>query len=506
MANIPLHKEHDDHPAFSVPLFIATLVLSEALLLAVLKLAFPSLWQAQLTGTLGKAFVAFLAISMVNCFIEYVFHRYVLHKPAIPFLRHFYRQHTLHHALTRIARKPTKDGRGLMFIENKYPILEEDQHEASFFPWYTLIVFACILAPLLALLQSVLPAFPWFFSGFAALASSLAIYEIVHAIEHWSLERWEPMINSKRWGFFWRPAYSFHLRHHAVIDCNESISGFFCLPLADWAFGTCLMPKSIYADGQEWTASEFESPKPVWFIRMLDQAAETSVQKHRATAKAGSASTTDRKPTKGERIAIWITHGIGLAVSITAFALLVVSSSRTGDAWQIISFSVFGLTLVLLYSAYTFYHAWNSEKGRQLFLTLGRASVFLLIAGTYTPFLLVSMRGPWGLTLFGTIWGLCGAGAVFQMIVGQRYRWATTLAALFFGWMILVAIKPLVAVIPPGAVWLLVAGGLCYSAGSLMSSFKRMHYHYAYRNALVVCGSTCHLLAVLLFVLPNHGA
>jgi hemolysin III len=503
MATTPLHKEHD-HPPFSVPLFLTTLLLSEALLLSILRFGFPALWQEQTGSTLGRGFAAFLAISLVNCFIEYVFHRYVLHKPAVPFLRRFYRQHTLHHALTRIARKPTKDGKGLMFIENKYPILDEDQHEASFFPWYTLLTFASILTPLLLVLQRFVPAFPWFFSGFAALASSLAIYELVHAIEHWSLERWEPMIESKRWGFFWRPAYSFHLRHHAVIDCNESISGFFCLPLADWAFGTCLMPKTIYADGQEWTATEFESPKPVWFIRMLDQAAESAVQKHRAAAQGAGAVVVERKPSKGETIATWVTNGIGLAVAIAAFALLIVRSSRNGDAWQIISFCVFGLTLLLLYSIYTLYHAWHTEQGRQLFLTLGRASVFLLIAGTYTPFLLVSMRGPWGLTLFGVIWGLCGAGAVFQMIVGNRYRLTTTLAALFFGWMIIVAIKPLVAAIPSGAVWLLLAGGLCYTAGTLVSSMKGLRYHSAFRNALVIGGSTCHLLAVLLFVLPQH--
>jgi hemolysin III len=502
MANTTPPSEHDhEHPPFSLPLFLTTLLASEAVLLAVLKYGFPAVWGLQLSATIWKGVAAFLALSLVNCFIEYVFHRYVLHKPAVPFLRRFYRQHTLHHALTRIARKTTRDGKGLMFIENKYPILDEDQHEASFFPWYTLLTFAAILAPLLALLQHFLPSFPWFFGGFAALASSLAIYEIVHAIEHWSLERWEPLIEDKRWGFFWRPAYSFHLRHHAVIDCNESISGFFCLPLADWAFGTCLMPRSIYADGQEWSADEFTSPRPVWFIRMLDQAAERAVRRHRASPQA--APDAERKPTHGERIAAWVTHGVGFAVSILAFALLVVSSSRSGDAWQIVSFCVFGLTLLLLYSAYTLYHAWQSEKGKQLFLKIGRASVFLLIAGTYSPFLLVSMRGPWGWTAFGVVWGLCGAGAFFQLIVGNRYRVTTTLAALFLGWMIVVAIKPVIAAVPSGALWLLLAGGLCYTAGTLLSSFKRLRYHYAYRNALVLFGSTCHLCAVLIFVLPQ---
>jgi len=437
--------------------------------------------------------------------MEYVFHRYVLHKPAIPLLRRFYRQHTLHHALTRIARKQTRDGRGLMFIENKYPILEEEQHEASFFPWYTLFVFAVVLSPILALLQWALPDFPWFFAGFAALASSLSIYEIVHAIEHWSLEVWEPLISSKRWGFIWRPAYSFHLRHHAVIDCNESISGFFCLPLADWALGTCLMPRSIYSDGEEWTPEEFVSPKPVWFIRLLDQAADRSVQRQRAGAESrASEAAKAAKATKGEQIATWVTHGLGLAASALAFALLVVSATLYGDAWHVVSFSVYGLTLFLLYAIYTLYYAWRTEKGKEFFLRLGRAAAFLLIAGTYTPFLLVSLRGPWGWALFAIVWGLCGAGAVFQFIVGTRYRFTTTVATLIIGWMVVVAIKPLVAVLPHGGLWLLLAGGICYTASAVPAMISGLRYRVAATNALVLGGSTCHLLAVLLFVLPQH--
>ncbi len=502
MAHTSSSDAHD-HPPFSLALFLTTVAGSVALLLAILRFGFPGTWQAQLVAPFSEGVAAFLAISLVNCFVEYAFHRYVLHKPAVPFLRRFYRQHTLHHALTRIARKPTRDGRGLMFIENKYPILDEEQHEASFFPWYTLLTFAAILTPILVLLQWSLPSFPWFFAGFAGLASSLSIYELVHAIEHWSLERWEPMINSKRWGFFWRPAYSFHLRHHAVIDCNESISGFFCLPLADWTFGTCLMPRSIYADGGEWTPEEFESPMPIWPIRMLDEAAERAVQRHRNDAKG--VQVPDPKSSRGENIANGVTHALGLAAGSLAFALLVFSAARYGDAWHIVSFSVFGLTLFLLYGIYMLYHAWTSESGKAFLLQLGRASAFLLIAGTYTPFLLVNLRGPWGWTLFGVVWGLCGIGAVFQFLVGSRYRVTNTVATLFVGWMVVVAIKPVVAVVPHGGLWLLLAGGLCYTAGAILSAFRRMPYRAAYTNALVIGGSTCHLLAVLLFVLPAHA-
>ena len=489
-----------EHPPFSLPMFIATVAGSLVVVLAVLRFAFPGTWDSQFLAPLWKGVVAFLAMSLVNCFVEYIFHRYVLHKPAVPLLRRFYRQHTLHHALTRIARKQTRDGKGLMFIENKYPILEDDQHEASFFPWYTLFVFAGVLSPLLAVLQWALPSFPWFFAGFAALASSLSIYEIVHAIEHWSLDVWEPLIESKRWGFFWRPAYSFHLRHHAVIDCNESISGFFCLPVADWVFGTCLMPRSIYSDGDQWTPEEFVSPRPIWPIRMLDRAAEESVQRHRSGAEAS-----DRVSTKGERIAISVTNVLGLAASLLALAMLIISASLYGDAWHVVSFSVFGVTLFLLYAATALYYSWHSEKGKDLILKFARASAFLLIAGTYTPFLLVSLRGPLGWVLFGVVWGLCVTGAVFQFIVGNRYRVTSTLATLFVGWMLIVAIKPLFEVLPHGGLWLLLAGGLCYTLSAGLAFVRSLRYHVAATNALVLGGSTCHLLAVLLFVLPQHA-
>ena len=266
------------------------------------------------------------------------------------------------------------------------------------------------------------------------------------------------------------------------------------------------MPRSIYADGDEWTPEEFKSPRPVWLIRMLDRAAEESVAHHRAgSSEKLPDPAVDHGSTRGERIANWVTHGLGLAVSIVAFALLVVSSSLYGDAWHIVSFSVFGAALLLLYSIWMLYHAWDSERGRRLILKLGRASAFLLIAGTYTPFLLVSMRGPWGWTLFGIVWGLCAAGILFQFIVGNRYRVTSTLAALFVGWIIVVAIKPLFVAVPHGGVWLLLAGGFCYMAGAMLAPLRRLRYHYAFRNAFVLGGSTCHLLAVLLFVLPVHA-
>ncbi|MEX2044632.1 MAG: hemolysin III family protein, partial [Opitutus sp.] len=496
MAHTP--DSHAKHEEFSLPLFLLTVLVTLAGLLAALRFLAPGVWDLQFLAPAWKGIVAFLAISLVNCFFEYFFHRYVLHMPAIPFLRRLYRQHTLHHALTRIARKPARDGRGILFIENKYPIVEPEQGEASFFPWYSLAVFSVVMTPLFAVLQWVLPSFPWFLGGFAALAVSITLYEVLHAINHWPFEKWEPLIIHRHWGWFWRPAYAFHLRHHAVIDCNESISGFFGLPLGDWAFGTCVIPQTVYADGEEWVPEKFGSPQPCWLIRRLDVLAERVVQRRRALAGA-VAEPGDSKPasenarvyTRGEEIANWVTHGVGLALSVAGLTLLIVFASLRGDAWHVVSFTVFGLTLLTLYAVSTIYHSRRSARAKRLFQKLDHAAIFLLIAGTYTPFLLTNLRGPWGWTLFGVVWGLCGAGAVFQLVFGERYRVISTLAYLFVGWLIVVAVKPLLASVPDGGLWLLLAGGLCYSVGVIFYGWHRLRYHHAVWHAFVLGGSAC---------------
>jgi len=499
--------------AFSLPLFTFTVLATLAALYAALWWLAPDIWAGQFLAPLWKGVVAFLAVSLVNAFFEYFFHRYVLHTPAVPFLRRLYQQHTLHHALTRIVRRPGRDGRGILCIENKFPITEPEQGEASFFPWYSLAVFALVLSPLFALLQAVLPSYPWFLAGFAALAVSITLYEVLHAINHWPFEKWEPLIQHPRWGRIWRPAYAFHLRHHAVTDCNESISGFFGLPVADWVCGTCILPQTIYAEGEEWTPDKFRAPSPRPFIRRLDSWAQRVVQQRRARISAATPPAVEAGPpapgtpprtySRGEEVANWVTHGFGLAASVVGLTLLIVYSSLRGDAWHVVSFTVFGLTLLLLYTASTLYHARRSERARLIFRRLDHAAIFLLIAGTYTPFLLTNLRGPWGWTMFGIVWGLCGAGAVFQLCCGTRYRLATTLGGLFVGWLVVVAIKPMIAHVPPGGLWLLLAGGLCYTLGVAFYLWRKLRYHHAVWHVFVLGGSTCHYLAVLLFLLPT---
>ncbi|MBC7368754.1 MAG: hypothetical protein H7343_18420 [Undibacterium sp.] len=271
---------------FSLPLFLFTVVASLAGLIGLVWLLAPdSVWRAQIAMPVLPFIAVFLATHLVTCFFEYGFHRYVLHKPVVPMLSRFYKQHTLHHSLTRIGKRTTGAGRVVPFIENVYPVTTPEQGEASFFPWYTLAVFSLALAPLFTLLQWLVPTWPWFFGGFSAIAFALALYEIFHAIEHWSFERWSPLIENRQFGWLWRKVYSFHLRHHAVIDCNEGISGFFTLPVFDWVFGTFILPKTLFAHGSEWQPSEFKSPRPYAFIRWCDATTNAIVKKRRSRSR-----------------------------------------------------------------------------------------------------------------------------------------------------------------------------------------------------------------------------
>lgn len=499
MSSSSTPSPHADHEHFSLPLFLTTVVGTLTVLFLALRFLAPEVWAAQWATSLGAGLVAFTAISFVNAVMEYFFHRYVLHTPAVPLLRRLYRQHTLHHALTRITRRPSASGRGILCIENKFPIVEPEQGEASFFPWYSLGIFALVLTPLLALLQWLLPAFPWFAGGFLALTSSLILYEVLHAINHWPIERWQPLVEHPRWGRFWRPVYGFHLRHHAVTDCNESISGFFGLPVGDWLFGTCVIPESIYADGDEATPALFRSPRPRGFIRWLDRHALAVVARER---DARAQPKERRLYAPAEEVANWVTHGVGVLLSIIALTALIVVASVRGNAWHVVSFTVFGLTLLLLYTASTIYHAQRGQRSKALFKRFDHAAIFLLIAGTYTPFLLTSLRGPWGWTLFGIVWGLCGAGAIFKLVSSERFRAVSTIAYLVLGWLVVVAIEPLMERVPAGGISLLVAGGVCYTAGVAFYLWRRLRFHHAVWHAFVMGGSTCHVLAVILFLVP----
>jgi hemolysin III len=285
-------------PKFSASLFIATIVLTLAALFGILALAVPSVWQAQLAAGWKAVLVVFLAVHLLAAFVEFIFHRYVLHAPLVPFLSYFYKQHTLHHALTRVGFQKSKRGEQVpCLVENvafnRYPIMDEPQYEASYFPWYSLAVFAGLASLLLAPVQLIFPAAPVFLGGFLAIAWSLSLYELIHAVEHWPQATWDRLIESPTLGRFWRKAYAFHLRHHADIRSNEAISGFFGLPIVDVVLGTYLDPETLYRHGQPVDPKEFVSPRPRFaIIRWLDRQADASVKrrrKRRATAETTTA-------------------------------------------------------------------------------------------------------------------------------------------------------------------------------------------------------------------------
>jgi len=200
-----------------------------------------------------------------------------------------------------------------------------------------------------------------------------------------------------------------------------------------------------------------------------------------------------------------ITHGAGLALSVAGLVVLVTLAALKGTVWHIVSCSVYGTTLVLLYSASTLYHSMRSPRLKRFFRIIDHVSIYLLIAGTYTPFTLVNLRGGWGWTLFGLVWGLAALGILFKIFFVGRFPTASTAVYLLMGWLAVIAIKPLLTLVPSGGLLWLLAGGLAYSAGVVFYAWEKMPYNHAVWHVFVLTGSICHYFAVLFYVLPAKG-
>ena len=164
-------------------------------------------------------------------------------------------------------------------------------------------------------------------------------------------------------------------------------------------------------------------------------------------------------------IANAVTHGLGTGLAIAALVLLIVFSSLYGNGWHIVSFSIYGATMVILYLSSTLYHSFQNERVKYIFKIFDHSAIFLLIAGTYTPFTLVTLRGALGWTLFGIIWALALGGILFKAFFVNRFAVVSTVVYLIMGWLIIGSIKPLLQNLPAGGLILLIAGGLCYTAG-----------------------------------------
>ena len=205
----------------------------------------------------------------------------------------------------------------------------------------------------------------------------------------------------------------------------------------------------------------------------------------------------------GEEIANAITHGIGALLSIAGLAVLVSFAALYGDAWHVVSTSIFGATLVLLYAASTVYHSVWHHPTKRILQRLDHSAIFLLIAGTYTPFALVNMRGPWGWTLFGIIWSMALLGIALQVFPRRRNERLSLVLYLGMGWMAVAAIKPFLAGVETGGLILLLIGGLFYSLGVIFYVWQQLKYHHAIWHGFVLAGSAFHFFAVLFYVVPG---
>jgi len=205
----------------------------------------------------------------------------------------------------------------------------------------------------------------------------------------------------------------------------------------------------------------------------------------------------ERPQSRAEEIANGISHGAGLVAVLVAAPLLLISAVRHGSAWTITGAGVFSATMVLLYLASTLYHVLAESKAKRVFQVLDHGAIFLLIAGTYTPFTLGVLRGAWGWTLLGLVWGLAIFGVTAQAVGGIRNRHLSTGLYLAMGWLIVIAVRPLWTHMPLSRILWLLAGGIAYTGGVAFYAAKRLRYSHFVWHLFVILGTTCHFFAVL---------
>ena len=204
----------------------------------------------------------------------------------------------------------------------------------------------------------------------------------------------------------------------------------------------------------------------------------------------------DRPQSPGEEIANSVSHGIGLLAALTVSPILIVAAVQRGVVSGIVGTSIFAATMVLLYLTSTLYHALPGNRAKQVFQVIDHGMIFLLIAGTYTPFTLGVLRGAWGWTLFGLVWGLALAGVVLKAVRAVRYQTISTCLYLGMGWLVLIAIKPLWMQVPAWGLFWLLAGGISYTAGVAFFVAERIRYSHFIWHLFVIGGTSCHSIAV----------
>ena len=200
---------------------------------------------------------------------------------------------------------------------------------------------------------------------------------------------------------------------------------------------------------------------------------------------------------KREEIANAIIHGIGAMLSIAALVILVVSAVSKGTAWHVVSFSIFGATMFILYTSSTLVHAFPAGKAKDFFEILDHSSIYFFIAGSYTPILFLVVKGPLGWTLFGIVWGLAIAGTVFKAYFVKRFLHTSTILYVAMGWLLIFAWKPLLTNMTTNGLVLLAIGGLLYTFGAIFYVWRGFTYHHAVWHVFVLAGSILHFFAVL---------
>jgi len=204
----------------------------------------------------------------------------------------------------------------------------------------------------------------------------------------------------------------------------------------------------------------------------------------------------------GEEIANSVTHGAGFVAFAIGLPILIATAAQRGDAMQVIGCSVFAICLVLLYAASTIYHALPPSRAKQIFRVVDHIAIYLVIAGSYTPFLLGVLRGPFGWTLCAVVWGLAALGILHKLLLGMRFPHLSTAFYLAMGWLAVVAIGPITHHVPSDGLAWLAAGGLLYTAGVVFYAWERLRYGHTVWHLFVLAGSACHFVAVLNYATP----
>ncbi|MBP2032514.1 hemolysin III [Clostridium algifaecis] len=207
--------------------------------------------------------------------------------------------------------------------------------------------------------------------------------------------------------------------------------------------------------------------------------------------------------TRKEEIANVITHGIGALLSIAALVLLIVFAEEKGDKWYVISYTIYGISLFMLYLESTLYHSITNMRVKKLFRIFDHSSIYLLIAGTYTPFTLTVLRPTIGWLIFGIIWGLALVGIIMKVFWIGKFNVLSTMIYIGMGWIIVFAMKTLVQLLPTSGIVLLFAGGIIYTLGAVLYLFDKIPYNHAIWHLFVIGGSACHFLCILLYLFPR---